>query len=123
VQEWQRQGLAIGTIKNRLAVLRWWAEKVGRAWVLARDNAHYGIPERQYVATTSKACTVGAAELVKVRDPYVRMSLVLQQAFELRREESIKCQPAYADRGDRLVLKASWAKGKKAREIPIRTPA
>jgi hypothetical protein len=50
------------------------------------------------------------------------MSLQLQQAFGLRREESIKCQPAYADRGDRLVLKASWAKGKKAREIPVRTP-
>jgi hypothetical protein len=122
VKEWQRQGLAIGTIKNRMAALRWWAEKVGRAWVLARDNAHYGIPERQYVATTSKACMVGAAELAQVRDPYVRMSLALQQAFGLRREEAIKCQPAYADRGDRLVLKASWAKGKKAREIPIRTP-
>jgi hypothetical protein len=64
VKEWQRQGLAPGTLKNRLAVLRWWAEKVGRAWVLARDNTHYGIPERQYVATTSKACTVGAEERV-----------------------------------------------------------
>jgi hypothetical protein len=122
VKEWQRQGLAIGTIKNRMAALRWWAEKVGRAWVLARDNSHYGIPERQYVATTSKACTVTTADLVKIRDPHVRMSLQLQQAFGLRREESIKCQPAYADRGDRLVLKASWAKGRKAREIPIRTP-
>jgi site-specific recombinase XerC len=30
VQEWQRQGLAPGTIKNRMAALRWWAEKVGR---------------------------------------------------------------------------------------------
>jgi hypothetical protein len=123
VQEWQRQGLAIGTIKNRLAVLRWWAEKVGRAWVLARDNTHYGIPERQYVATTSKACTVGAAELARVRDPYVRMSLELQQAFGLRRAEAIKCQPASADRGDHLVLKASWAPGGQARAIPIRTPA
>ena len=121
VKEWQRLGLAIGTIKNRLAVLRWWAEKVGRAWVLARDNTHYGIPERQSVATTSRACTVGAAELARIRDPYVRMSLVLQQAFGLRRGEAIKCQPAYADRGDRLVLKASWTQGKKAREIPIRT--
>jgi site-specific recombinase XerC len=122
VKAWQRQGLAPGTMKNRLAVLRWWAEKVGRAWVLARDNSHYGIPERQYVATTSKACTVTARDLAQVRDPYVRMSLALQQAFGLRRAEAMKCQPAYADRGDHLVLKASWAKGKKAREIPIRTP-
>ena len=123
VKEWQRQGLAIGTIKNRLAVLRWWAEKVGRAWVLARDNSHYGIPERQYVATTSKACTVGVADLARIRDPHVRMSLQLQQAFGLRREEAIKCQPASADRGDCLVLKAAWTPGgKHARAIPIRTP-
>jgi hypothetical protein len=40
--------------------------------------------------------------------------------FGLRREESIKIQPAWADRGDRLVLKDSWTKGGRAREIPIR---
>jgi Phage integrase, N-terminal/Integrase len=118
---WLRQALAPGTIKNRMAALRWWAEKVGRAWVLARDNAHYGIPERQYVTNVSKARTLGAGDLTKVRDPYVRMSLELQRAFGLRRKEAIKFQPAYADRGDRLALKASWAKGGKARECPIRT--
>jgi hypothetical protein len=124
VREWHRQGLAPGTIKNRMAALRWWAEKVGRAWVLARDNSHYGILERQYVATTSKACTVTASDLARVRDPYVRLSLQLQQAFGLRREESMKCQPASADRGDRLVLKAAWTPGgKHARAIPIRTAA
>jgi hypothetical protein len=122
VREWRRQGRAPGTIKNRMAALRWWAEKVGRAWVLARENAHYGIPARQDGATTFKACTVSAAELARVRDPYVRLSLQLQQAFGLRREEALKCQPAYADRGDRLVLKASWTPGgKHARAIPIRT--
>ena len=30
-------------------------------------------------------------------------------------------QPHVADRGDRLVLKASWCKGGREREIPIRT--
>ena len=50
------------------------------------------------------------------------MSLELQQAFGLRREEAIKMSPTIADQGDRLVLKASWTKGGKAREIPIRTP-
>ena len=44
----------------------------------------------------------------------------MQAAFGLRREESIKIQPAWADRGDRLVLKESWTKGGRAREIPIR---
>jgi hypothetical protein len=33
------------------------------------------------------------------------MSLELQRAFGLRREEAIKLNPSYADRGDRLALK------------------
>ena len=121
VKEWQRQGLTPGTIKNRLAALRWWAEKVGRTWVLAHDNAHYSIPHRQYVTNLSKARPLNPEALARVRDPYVRMSLELQRAFGLRREEAIKFQPMYADRGDRVMLKDSWTKGGKAREIPIRT--
>ncbi len=57
-----------------------------------------------------------------VRDEHVRMSLELQQAFGLRREETIKFIPSYADQGDHVVLKPSWTKGGKARVIPIRTP-
>jgi hypothetical protein len=104
-----------------MAALRWWAEKVGRTWILARDNAHYGIPDRQYVTNISKAWLLNPDALAKVRDPYVRMSLELQRALGLRREEAIKFQPMYGDRGDRVVLKDSWTKGGKAREIPIRT--
>ena len=51
------------------------------------------------------------------------MSLELQRAFGLRREESIKLRPAHADQGDRLVLQGSWTKGGRPREIPIRTAA
>ena len=43
VERWQAEGLAIGTIKNRMAELRWWAEKIGKQNVIARDNDHYGI--------------------------------------------------------------------------------
>jgi hypothetical protein len=32
-------------------------------------------------------------------------------------------RPQWADRGDRLVLKDTWTKGGRAREIPIRTEA
>jgi hypothetical protein len=49
------------------------------------------------------------------------MSLRLQQAFGLRREEAIKFMPSVADKGDHLQLKPSWTKGGKARQIPIRT--
>ena len=71
----------------------------------------------------SKAKMVGGADLEKVRDEHVRMSLELQQAFGLRREEAIKFTPSYADQGDQLTLKATWTKGGKTRTVPIRTPA
>lgn len=121
IQHWLKAGVAIGTIKNRMAAFRWWARKVDRQNVVARSNDHYGIPNRQFVTDGSKARSVSAADLDKVRDPHIRMSLELQQAFGLRREEAIKFMPGYADRGDRLVLKPSWTKGGKARSVPIRT--
>jgi len=51
------------------------------------------------------------------------VSLDLQRAFGLRREECLKFQPAYAMSGDndKILLKASWCKGGRAREVPILT--
>jgi integrase len=60
-------------------------------------------------------------QLEKVRDEYVRMSLELQQAFGLRREEAMKIRPCIADQGDHLFLQRSWTKGGRERIVPIRT--
>ena len=100
--------LSVGTLKNRMAHLRWWVEKVGKAGVIPADNALLAIPQRQFVTNEDKAQRLDD-QLDRISDPYVRMSLALQQAFGLRREESIKFQPRLADRGDRIVLKGSWA--------------
>ena len=121
VKHWCAQGLSTGTIKNRMSVIRWWAEKVNKQNVVARSNEHYGIPDRRFVTNESKGKTLTHSQLDKVSDEHVRMSLELQQAFGLRREEAIKFQPSFADRGDHLVLKGSWTKGGKERTIPIRT--
>ncbi len=122
VGHWLKKEVAAGTLKNRMAAIRWWARKVNRQNVVARSNDHYGIPNRQFVTNVSKAKSVLEVDLAKVRDEHVRMSLELQQAFGLRREESIKFIPTYADQADHLTLKPSWSKGGKARTIPIRTP-
>ena len=121
VKHWFAKELAIGTIKNRMAAIRWWARKVNKQNVVARSNEYYGIPDRCFEIHESKAKTVTREQLDKVRDEHVRMSLELQQTFGLRREEAMKFQPSFADRGDHLVLKASWTKGGKERVIPIRT--
>jgi hypothetical protein len=120
LDRWTAEGLASGTLKNRMAELRWWAEKIGKANVVAKSNDAYGIPDRSYITNLSKARQLTSGDLGRVTDPYSQISLRLQAAFGLRREESIKIQPAWADRGDRLVLKDSWTKGGRAREIPIR---
>jgi len=120
VERWQAEGLSLGTIKNRMAELRWWAERIGKQNIIARDNAFYGIADRQYVTNVSKARQLTGAELGRITDLYTAMSLRLQAAFGLRRAESIKIQPEWADRGKQIVLKDSWTKGGRSREIPIR---
>jgi Phage integrase, N-terminal len=109
LERWQAEGLSAGTLKNRVAHLRWWAEKVGKAGVIPADNAQLAIPPRQFVTNEDKSQRLDD-RLERISDPYIRMSLTLQQAFGLRREESIKFQPRYADRGNCIVLKGSWTK-------------
>ena len=123
VRRWSAEGLAPGTVKNRLSALRWWAEKIGRPWVLERTNTVYGVPARRTVAAASKARVLEADKLAAIRDPYVRLSLELQRAFGLRREEALKIRPQQADQGDWLVLQGSWTKGGRERAVPIRTAA
>lgn len=120
VQHYQNQSLSIGTLKNRLSTLRWWAEKINKPQVVANSNASYGIGKREMVATASKAQTLDQEKLALITDQYTRMSLELQAAFGLRREESIKFEPTYADQGDHIRLKSSWCKGGRPRTVLIR---
>ena len=119
VQRWHADGLSAGTFKNRMSALRWLAEKIDKQNIVARENAAYGIAERRHVSNVSKARELDDDKLGRVTDPYTVMSLRLQAAFGLRREESIKITPDWADRGEVLQLKASWTKGGREREVPI----
>ena len=118
---WTAEGITAGTLKNRMAYLRWWAEKVGRESVIPGENASLGIPERSLMSAEGKQLALDADKLVLIGDERVKLSLLLQAEFGLRREESIKFQPGYAIRGNMLHLTASWTKGGLAREIPVRT--
>lgn len=122
VAGWLATGLSPGTCKNRMATLRWWAEKVDKAAVVARDNAAYGIADREFVAKRSKAIEASPEALARVEDEHVRLALRMQAAFGLRREEAIKFQVLYADQGSHLRLRGSWCKGGRPRTVPVRTP-
>ena len=119
VAHWQDQGISVGTLKNRLSALRWWAKKVNKPSIIAKGNTVYGIGKRKYVARESKAQELDDKKLSVILDKYVHLSIRLQAAFGLRREESIKFNPSYAIQDDHIRLKSSWTKGGRARTVPI----
>ena len=121
VSLWKDQDLSVGTLKNLLSGLRWWARHVGKAEMIPKDNSAFDISKRSQVAKESKAWKLKEAQLEKISDPYVRLSVRLQAAFGLRREEAIKFSPNHAIKDDHIKLKASWTKGGRARTVPIRT--
>ena len=116
---WRNQGISVGTLKNRLSAVRWWAKKVNKPSIIAKDNDVYGIGKREYVAKESKAQDLDDKKLSEISDPFVRLSVRLQAAFGLRREEAIKFKPNYAVQDDHIKLKSSWTKGGRARTVPI----
>jgi integrase len=121
VDKWQGASLSAGTIKNRMSDLRWWAEKIGKPQIVAKSNDHYGVQRRVYVTNESKARTLDATKVAGISDPHVALSVRLQAAFGLRREEAMKLRPAVAIAGDLLILRPSWCKGGRGRDVPIRT--
>ena len=121
VGRWLQAGLAVVTIKSRMSSVRWLTRKIGKPNVVPRTNAELGIPDRSNTGRASKAFTLTPEMLERVPSQYVRVSLELEETFGLRREEATKIKPHEADRGDRLFLRGTWCKGKRQREIPIRT--
>ena len=123
VERWKGEGLGAGTLKNRMGVLRWVYEKVGKSWMVAKSNAEYGIENRRYVTNVNKAQELTRECLDRIKSEHVRLSVEMQRAFGLRREEAMKVRVAWADRGTYLKLEGSWTKGGRERTVPIRTEA
>ncbi|MDE0312595.1 MAG: integrase domain-containing protein [Caldilineaceae bacterium] len=119
VSLWKDQGLSVGTIKNYMAALRRWATKIGKPDIVPKGNAAFDIGKRSQVAEESKAWELKDEHLAKISNEYVRLSLRLQAAFGLRREEAIKFRPNYAIKDDHIKLKDTWTKGGRARTVPI----
>jgi hypothetical protein len=49
LERWLAEGLSPGTIKNRMAALRWWAQKAGNSGAIPSKNSILGIANRQFV--------------------------------------------------------------------------
>jgi integrase len=119
LQKWQADGLSPGTVKNRMTHVRWLAEKINKKGIVPTSNAVLGVENRVYVTGENKGKTISEKQLNSITDQHLKMSLKLQAAFGLRREEAMKIQPGKADHGDHLILDASWCKGGRDRTIPV----
>ena len=122
VEHWIANDIAPGTLQNYMSDIRWWVEKIGKTCIMHPSNEHYGIPPRDHTPTNKAQCLT-EDKFLQIENEYVRMSVRLQQAFGLRREESIKFRPSYADQKTFVRLKGSWTKGGRPREIPITEPS
>ena len=116
---WQETGCSVGTQKNALAHLRWWARKIGKDEMIPKSNAELLIGRKKLIPTESKAQYLTKPQLNQISNEYIRLSIELQQEFGLRKEESLKFQATYADRGEHIELKGSWTKGGRKRVVPI----
>ncbi len=120
VNRWKQQGLSDTTIMNRLSAIRWLGHKIGKPNLGYDSNRAFGLNGRSQTSV-NKAQSLTVTVTRQVTDPYTRVGFKLQAGFGLRRSEAMKIQPRWADRGTKLVLKGSWTKGGRPREIPIRT--
>jgi len=118
ISKWQRDGKSIGTIKNRMSHIRWAAKHKGLIKRIP-TNEKLGIGKRKNITNIDKSARLKQKHLNKISNQNIRDSLRLQSAFGLRREAAIKFNPVYSDKGNKIVLKSSWCKGGRSREIPI----
>ncbi len=72
--EWKRQGRATGTMKNRMAHIRWWANRIGRPGVVP-SNGELGIANREYVTNEDRSVVLDPEKLSLVKDVHVAMAL------------------------------------------------
>jgi Integrase/Phage integrase, N-terminal len=116
-----RKKFSIGTQKNMLAALRWLLKALNRTSLLPPNNDDLGIARRTYVTNRDKSVILTPEQIAKVvkLDQLVGASLRLQIEFGFRIEESIKCIPSLAFRGDSVFLRGSWTKGNVPRIVRL----
>lgn len=117
IERWQQEQLNPATLKNRLSQLRYAANHINKPHIISSSNTVLGLANRSYQDLPQRA--IHDLDLSKIENLAIRRSITLQKLFGLRREECLKFIPSFADRGDHILLKASWTKGAIERTVPI----
>lgn len=121
VRDWRDRGLTHKTIANRMADIRWLADKVNRSEEIP-SNRDVGIGLRKNSSDygENKSQQLSQHHLDKMDD---RMKLInqLKLEFGLREKEALKFQHRYAtsESDKHINLKGSWCKGGRPRSVSI----
>lgn len=118
VKQWQSEGLSSGTLKNRMAHIRYLWQGMNKV-EKSPSNDELLIAKRCYAPQRNRALVNPDFSGIDHYD--IRVSLELQKVFGLRREESLKIKPFLADKGTVLELQPTWCKGGRGRFVPIQT--
>jgi integrase len=129
VLEWERTGLKPGTIQIYLSHVRVfceWLNKFGMVGEASKYVINKESVTRTYEATEDKSwddLDIDKYEFLDAifrYDRYVGMQVLLQDAFGLRRKESIRLRPYIAEQNDVLYI-SEGSKGGRFRPITVDT--
>lgn len=129
VADMQKQNLSPGTMANRLSAVRQLAAAIGKANIVHRTNAEYGINRvrnNPVIADRDGIEQIKAAlaERAQQGDRVAMMTYaatLLRDAFGLRAKESILSSWLIMHEG-RLYLRIEGAKGGRVRNLEVKTP-
>ena len=129
VSAWRERGLAIGTIQNKMTVVRQILSAADNK--ISISNAQLGINSGRDVlnsANIDKSCRLSEAQLLQVNqlnDKTTAGAIKLAAAYGLRRDESLRVVHALTlnhsvTEGNKLNIKAGWGKGSRPRSFEMR---
>ena len=125
IEGWREAGITDRTIANRISHIRRLCQWQGNERMIKQDHAHY-LPDRDSRRLPERAppaVAPGTIDVTAVRTDYARASLMLQEAYGLRRKECLKVIPSKSPADNsRLVLHGNATKGGRPRTIPADTP-
>jgi integrase len=128
-EKYESDGLAASTIMTYISFLRalcHWIKKPGMINDVTQYFSSKDVTFRQYAAVKDKSWDkpeidkYAILQKIRLESPFVYIQLLLEDAFGLRRKESIMFRPHMCDKGEFIVI-TEGTKGGRPRVIQIET--
>jgi integrase len=117
VDKWKDEERSISTIKNRVAQLRWVAEKMGKQNMIPHKNSDLGIDDRRHDYNSDKAWTP-TPEFKSDLGETTSLHVDLMREFGMRFREAATFRPNENIHRDKIDV-INGTKGGRDREVPI----